>query len=114
MMKTTILAQKETPLTLGSKSKIETPQYVRIDCIQLSITCGPNMLGKSIGVTFFGQDGETLTIEKVDLTEMHNLLVDTEIDVLKDSRWPVKYIEVQPLQNDNWPIFIGINSLNLP
>lgn len=113
-MKTTILNQKETSLTFGSQTNIDVPNYVRIDCIQLYVSCGINMLNKSISITFYGENGETLTIPKVNLSILHNLLVDTEPSVLNGDRWPVKNIKIEPLQDDNWPIFIGINSLNLP
>lgn len=114
MMKTIILNQKETSLKFGSQTNIDVPNYVRIDCIQLFISCGINMLNKSISVTFHGENDETLTIPKVDLSILHNLPVDTEPSVLNGKTWPVKNIKIEPLQKDNWPIFVGINSLNLP
>lgn len=111
-MKTIILAPKEVPLSPSTKSKLDMPQYVRADCIQFAISCGRNMFEKSISITLYGSTGEKFIIDKVDLTKMHDMLVDS--DIRTDLRWPVSYVEFEPLQADNWPIFVGVNSLNLP
>lgn len=113
-MKTTILSQKETQLQAGSRTRIDVPNYVRIDCIQLVISCGDNMFKKSIRVWMYGPEGEVFNIDKIDLDIKHHLLVDTDIELVKDIDWPVKYIEIEPLQKDNWPIYFGVDSLNLP
>jgi hypothetical protein len=114
MHKTVICSPKEIPLHFNQASKMELTGHVLIHNLQLVINCGKHMLNKHVRIRAIGESGEAFDFGIIQLTTDHNLPVDTELSTLQKYKWLVKYLLIEPCQDDNYPIFIGINSLNIP
>ena len=110
-METIVIPSKEVKLEFGKETTYQILEHVNVHKLRLVLSSGINMLGKKVRIKAYGSGaaGPSMDFNIVTLTTMHNQYVD--VDVHLANTWRVERLTIEPLQDDNWPIFVAVESI---